>query len=834
MRQHSGLILLVGLGLIPYAIPALAENNSLKLLSISHDAKELISQAENNTLTRVTGVELQQTKQGLQVILKTPPGQAKLVPLILPDKNNLVIDILDATLAFSIRNGVTKTNPAPGISEVRVSEIDATSIRVIIAGAKQAPRAEVVPSRQNLVLSVIPQVTAQSKPEQEIEIVVTGQAQEDNYAVPNSNVGTRTDAAIKDVSQAIQVIPRKVIEDQGASDIEDVLRNASSVSQQGGDSARQINIRGFEATDSIVSDGISISDGTGQIDFDLSNIEQVEVLKGPSSVLYGSGEPGGTINIATKKPLRNPFYEVKGVIGEFNRYQGAIDLTGSIDKNKNILYRFNASYGQQDSFVDFAESEELGIFPVISFQLGKDTTFSVEGRYEDQSEILNNSNSPTVGTILPNPLGKIPRDRFLGEPDFNRFTTSQGDIGYRLDHRFGNKWSLRNQFRASFLDTNFREVFFDSLEEDNRTVIRSANRGRIEDQRYTLQTDVNGKVKTGAIKHDLLVGLDLDRNTSSRRFIDAIDTPSIDLFNPEYGNLPSFEGAEPSIDETNISHTIGFYAQDLLSIGKQVNFLLGGRFDWSFQDFKDKLGDGSNYTEENAFSPRVGIVYQPIESVSLYAGWSRSFVPQSETDAEGNPFQPTRGEQFEVGVKNEFLDGQLSATLAVYQITKKNDLVTDPDDPNFSIQVGENRSRGVEFDLTGEPVQGLQLIATYAYTDAEITEDTTGREGNPLGSVPQHSGSLWAVYELQEGTLKGLGFGAGIFAVSDFALNSEDNTPDVPGYVRTDALLYYQRDNWRSQLNIDNLFNTEYFESPFAGVIYGAPFTVRGQISAEF
>ncbi|MGL6338986.1 MAG: AMIN domain-containing protein, partial [Waterburya sp.] len=231
MRQHPGLILLVGLGLIPYAIPALAENNSLKLLSISYDAKELISQAENNALTRVTGVELQQTNKGLQVILKTPPGQAKLVPLILPDRNNLVIDILDATLAFSIRNGITKTNPAPGISQVRVTKVDATSIRVTIAGAKQAPRAEVVPSRQNLVLSVIPQVTAQSKPEQEIEIVVTGQAQEDNYAVPNSNVGTRTDAAIKDVPQSIQVIPQQVIKDQGETELNDALRNASGISQ---------------------------------------------------------------------------------------------------------------------------------------------------------------------------------------------------------------------------------------------------------------------------------------------------------------------------------------------------------------------------------------------------------------------------------------------------------------------------------------------------------------------------------------------------------------------------------------------------------------------------
>jgi iron complex outermembrane recepter protein len=215
---------------------------------------------------------------------------------------------------------------------------------------------------------------------------------------------------LRDVPQSIQVIPRQVIEDQGARDIEEVLRNVSGVSQQGGDAARQIRIRGLDATDTTVTDGIGARGGEGQLDFDLSNIEQVEVLKGPSSVLYGSGEPGGVINIVTKQPLETPLYEITGTIGNFDRYRGAVDLTGPLNNNKTILYRLNASYSNEGSFIDFVENEEFGIFPVLSFRLGENTTFVLEGRYENQSEILN-GDLPVVGTILSNPLGKVPRDR---------------------------------------------------------------------------------------------------------------------------------------------------------------------------------------------------------------------------------------------------------------------------------------------------------------------------------------------------------------------------------------------------------------------------------------
>jgi iron complex outermembrane recepter protein len=332
--------------------------------------------AQNPQLTRVTGVEVKQTPSGLQVILKTPPGQAKLVPLILPEGKNLLVEILDATLAFGIRNGVTKTNPAPGISQVKVAKIDATSIRVTITGAtQQPPTAAIVSDRQNLVLNVTPKATAQAEPEQEIEIVVTGQREEDNYAVPNSGVGTRTDAAIKDVPQSIQVVPQQVLEDRGVTQLDEALRNVSGVAQGAfGD----IAIRGFSGSNNVFSDGL-LSRDSQRIGVNSTNIE---VLKGPASVLYGGNEPGGIINIVSKRPLKEPNYKIEGIIGNYDFYRPELDFTGPLNSDKTILYRLTGSYESAGSSIDFVENERLDIFPAISFELGKNTTLTFNGSYE--------------------------------------------------------------------------------------------------------------------------------------------------------------------------------------------------------------------------------------------------------------------------------------------------------------------------------------------------------------------------------------------------------------------------------------------------------------------
>jgi iron complex outermembrane recepter protein len=791
--------------------------------------------AQSSQLTRVTGVEVKQTPAGVQVILKTPPGQPKLVPLILPEGNNLIVEIPDATLAFSIRNGVTQTNPALGIKEVRVSKIDATSIRVTIAGEKQAPRAEVVPG-SNLILSVTPEgaTTEQTEADEEIEIVVTGEREEDNYAVPNASVGTRTDTPIKDVPQSIQVIPQQVLEDRNISEVNEALRNVSGITQA---AIGQFRIRGFSGQRDIQIDGVGTYSPQQTVDFSLSNVEQIEVLKGPAAVLYGSGEPGGIVNLTTKKPLKEPRYQLEGTIGNFDYYRPSLDITGPLNEQKTILYRLNASYENSGSFVDFFNNEEFAIFPVLSFELGKNTTFTLEGGYQEinneggELQSVFTSGLPIEGTIFDNPFGEVPRSRNLVEPT-NETTYTQSYVGYLLEHKFSDDWSVKNRFRAKFSELEGRGVAnFLGIDEDNRTVLRDAADQLTRDDSYTLQTDVSGKFKTGSVKHDLLAGLELRRETGED-FFQSTSASSIDLFEPEYGNLPDFNNLETTFDSTFEQDIIGFYAQDLISIGDKVKILAGGRLDWTFGSGTD-FGESYEDDTVNAFSPRVGVVYQPIQPLSLYASYSTFFLPELGTDAESNLFEPITGNQFEVGVKTEFLDGRASATLAAYQINRRNDLVTDPDNPDFSIQLGERRSRGIEFDLSGEVLPGFNLIASYGLTDAEVTEDPDF-EGNRIDGVARHTGSIWGVYEVQEGDLQGFGIGTGVVVEGDRPGDLE-NTFDIPAYARTDALLYYRRENWQAQLNFQNLFDVDYF-IPYFGrsVNYGDPFTVRGQLSVEF
>jgi len=802
--------------------------------------------AQNPQLTRVTGVEVKQTPSGLQVILKTPPGQAKLVPLILPEGNNLLVEILDATLAFGIRNGVTKTNPAPGISQVKVAKIDATSVRVTITGAtQQPPTAAIVSGGQNLVLNVTPKATAQTKPEQEIEIVVTGQREEDNYTVPSSSVGTRTDAAIKDVPQSIQVIPQQVIKDQGETNFNDALRNVSGIAKTG---REEFLIRGFSGFDSVRRNGADVGVNAGGQNFSLADVEQIEVLKGPAGVLYGSGEPGGVVNITTKLPSAEPSYELQAIIGNFDFYRPSLDITGPLNEDKTILYRFNAFYESSGSFVDFVENEEFGFYPVLSFELGKNTTLTLEGNYRkdttNESIFVGGSDGlPARGTVLPNPLGEIPRSRNTGEPDFNDSRFVEWNIGYRLEHQFNDNLSITNSFTANILDNYGQGVRPDVLEEDNRTLPRIGEVNIGSSENYTLQTDLSGKVKTGIVQHDLLLGVELARNNNEATFLSDETVASLDIFNPVYGNVPNLDDFELAFGSRSTDDTIGVYAQDLLSIGKKVKVIVGGRFDRNFRKSTEfitlesgEIGDGETIEEDpvNSFSPRLGIVYQPIESVSLYSSYSTFFLPQFELDRLGNPFDPITGRQFEVGVKNEFFDGKASATLAAFQINRRNDFTPDPVDPDFSVQLGETRSRGIEFDLTGEVLPGLKLITTYALTDNQIIEDDNfGSEGNTPTNVPLHSGSIWAVYEVPKGEYRGFGVGTGVFAVGE-RQGDFDNTFTTPAYGRVDALLYYRQENWQAQLNFENLLDEDYIESADENVSPGAPFTVRGQLSAEF
>ena len=788
-------------------------------------AEDLVAQG----VTRVTGVQINQTEEGLELVLNTAVSE-RLVPLILPQGNTLVIDILDATLAFSIKNGVTETNPAPGIRSVTVNQVDESSIRVTITGEGQAPSAEVVPGRDDLVLSVTPEgVTTEQEPDEEIEVIATEEGEEDDYYVPDASSTLRTDTPIRDTPASVQVIPQQVIEDQGATSITEVVRNASGVnfSDASGGRDEDFIIRGFESVR--FRNGFRDDSSSSRTQIELANIDRVEILKGPASILFGRAEPAGIINLVTKQPLQEPFYEVAFTAGDFSFYRPTLDFSGPLTEDRSLAYRLNVAYENAGSFREGVQTERYFVAPTLSWQISSDTELSLEFSY------LNDTRPVDRGLVVlsDNEVADIPFSTYLGDPDVREdFEETRTEL--YLDHRFNPNLSLRSLLRYTTATESGpgATVGIADESEDDRNFPVEDFRGDQFYETFTFQNDLIGNFNTGSIKHTVLFGLEY-ANEFNTFEVESRSAGTIDIFNPSTNfTFGSFESPFASEDRAD---SFGIYLQDQIALLDNLQLVVGGRFD-TFSSESETVETGEiSETEADAFSPRIGIVYQPIESISLYASYSRSFTPVSGTDIDGETFDPERGTGYEIGVKTEIIQDRLFSTLAFYDTTLTNVTTADPENDLFEIQTGEQHSRGIELDLVGEILPGWKIFAGYAYTDATITEDNTFTVGNRLNNVPEYNFNLWSTYTLQRGNLAGLGFGAGIFYVSERA-GDLDNSFFVDGYTRVDAAIYYERENYRVALNFKNLLDDEYIIGTRnrLEVVPGAPFTVLGTVSVEF
>ena len=790
--------------------------------------KDWMAQVEAATV-QVTNVRVEQTDSGLDITLETAAGKPLQVDAtkFRSEGNSLIADIPNAVLALPNAQEFSAENPIEDIATVRVTQVDANTIRVTVAGNGALPKQEVSLKTGAFAYTLNPEGET---PEE--EIVVTGER--NGYSVPDTTTATRTDTPLRDVPQSVQVIPQQVLRDQQATTIQEALRNVSgaSLGDLPGFQQNTFVLRGF--TGNYLRNGLP--DFNAAYATDLANVERLDVLKGPASVLFGVGTPGATINLITKKPLTDPFYAVDATVGNYDTYRGAIDLSGPLNDSKTVLYRLNAVYQDTGSFVDFLSTRNYSIAPVISLMLGTRTKLTIEGEYKNSRVDGFTLGLPAVGTVLPNPNGKIPINRNTSEPNY--YTEARvGSISYDLEHQFSNNWSLRNAFQATFASFDSLRGSSNDLLDDNRTVDRNYFTEEGDQYSYALITNLIGKISTGSIQHQLLFGVDLNRSGYPvyKSFFGT--AALLDLYNPVYGQPPR-EPLNSRNRLSSLTDSLGVYLQDQVNIAENLKLLLGGRFDL-FTQTNGGLNDGELFQElsqgGDAFSPRVGIVYQPIPAISLYGSYTRSFTPNFGRSRDNRLFDPERGRQYEVGVKAD-LSSRLSTTLAFYDLERSNVLTADPNDDSFSILTGEQRSRGIELNIDGEILPGWNIYAGYAYTDARITKDNTYRVGSRLFATPQNAVSLWTTYELQRGGLKGFGVGLGLFYVGEREGDLE-NDFQLPDYLRTDASLFYKLNQLRVQLNIRNLFNINYFETTggqITKVVLGSPLTVEGRISWEF
>jgi iron complex outermembrane receptor protein len=427
----------------------------------------------------------------------------------------------------------------------------------------------------------------------------------------------------------------------------------------------------------------------------------------------------------------------------------------------------------------------------------------------------------------------IPTTRILGEPDFSDTTAESIRGSYIFEYDFSDTWKFRQGFNAiaNYFDARFVQDI-DLLAADRRTLPREATKRDEYEDNFTLQNEIAGEFETFSINHQALLGVEISRNRANYDVV-AAPIASIDILDPVYGAQPGT--FEPSFASESSLDTTAVYLQDLVEIVPQLKILGGVRLDWADLFFEDLLTDETiNEFTEFTTSPRAGITYQPTPSTSLYASWSRSFNPQVfERSRTDEAFDPERGEQFEVGLKQEFLDGKLSSTLALFDITKENVLTTDPVDSDFSVQTGEQKSRGIELDISGEILPGWNVLATYAYTDAYVSEDNEIPIGDALPGAAEHSASVWTTYGIQKGDFKGLGAGIGLYFVGDREVELP-NSVEIPSYLRADASIFYRRKNYEFNLNFKNITDTRYYETQGFYIVPQAPFSVLGTFSLKF
>ena len=846
-RSLMGLVLCLSGGLFLGSAPGLANAAANEMAS---EERQLKADSEQPALTvtewaeriaqalvTITDVRVEETEAGLQVVLETADG-ALTAPTESVVGNALILELSNAVLAGESIEAFT---PVDGIALVQVSPLEGDRVQVVITGSDAAPEVTVGSDVAGLALSVLPGVAQAVESGETIQLLVTGEDDE-GYNPSSANTATRTNTPLRDIPQSIQVIPQQVIEDQGITRIGEALRNVSGVARQRDrtNASDRFTIRGFDQSRLLRNGFRTGSSLGGTLATPRNTIEQIEVLKGPASVLYGQVEPGGVINFVTEQPSREPFFDVAFTAGSFNYFETALDSSGPLTEDERLTYRLNTSYQNNDSFRDFVELQQAVIAPTFRYEFSDDTSLTFEYLLLDSR--------PTYDEGFPiDPISfDLPRGRTLSEPD-DSYENTTNSFYLTLDHEFNDSLRLRSGLGAELSEVDevaFRLIFngFDPATGDNsrQYVERNFNANNL-----TWQTDLISEFNTGSIEHQLLAGFELARSNSSESRADLFDPTnlpfSINVSAPQYGtSVPPLEERNIVGSFDNADNILGIYLQNQIALLPNLKVLVGGRYDFANTEsgfdfvFNGTEFNSSDEFDSEAFSPRIGIVYQPIEPISLYGSFSRSFIPNSVTTVDGDVIEPERGTQYEVGARAEL--GDVTVNLAAYDITKTNITRTDPDNPDFSIPVGEVTSRGIELDVAGEITESWNVIGSLFFNDAFISEgDASSPEGDTLINAPGSGASLWTTYEIQSGGLQGLGFGAGVFYVGDREAKIHYDLV-MPSYVRGDASVFYSRDNWQAQLNFQNLFNTAYFDSTQnTGLLFpGEPFTIVGGISARF
>ncbi|WP_432723515.1 TonB-dependent siderophore receptor [Jeongeupia wiesaeckerbachi] len=629
------------------------------------------------------------------------------------------------------------------------------------------------------------------------------------YVAKRSRTGSKTDSPLVEIPQSVTVITKEQLQDQAVSGIDQSLRySAGVVGGAYGSDARSdwMLVRGF--TPAFFLDGMTLPNGgwTSQTRVEPYGLERVEVLKGPSSVLYGQLPPGGMVNMVSKRPTDAPMGEVGVEFGSFNHKQATVDLSGPLNNEGTWLYRLTALASDGDTNIDHGEDKRYFFAPSLTWKPDADTSLTFLARYQKSESGNPGGFLPAQGTVLANPNGTISPSFDPGEPGYDRYDKEMKSIGYEFAHVVNDTWTVRQNLRFAETEVLHDMVGANGLQADLSTLNRYVYTPHDNTRMFSVDNQAEARFNTGALQHVVLAGLDY-RKANDRATSGYGAAPAIDVFNPQYG--ADIVTPANSSDVTQKQSQLGLYLQDQMKLDRWV-LTLSGRQDWVDTDVHDNLSGKNSTQNDQAFTGRAGLNYVFDSGFAPYLSYSTSFQPTLERSFAGESFKPTTGEQYEAGIKYQPTGTNHLITAAVYDTTQENALTVDPDHAFYSVQQGEIRVRGFEFESKFNIRPGFNVMASYTYSDSEVTKSNDPLAlGKQVALLPKHQASLWGDYTLQGGALHGVGFGAGVRYVGS-SYGDAANQWQSDAYTLIDLSVHYDIKDWRLQLFVSNLTDKEY------------------------
>lgn len=636
----------------------------------------------------------------------------------------------------------------------------------------------------------------------------------EGYTAHRSESGTKTDTSLAETPQAISVVGREQMEAQQAQSVVEATRYTPGVRAEtfGGDSRNDwFLMRGFPAQESgYYLDGLQLfSSSFATWRVEPFGLERIEAVRGPSSALYGGGNPGGLLELVSKQPPSQPVRHVEAGIDEYLNGYGAVDVGGPIDpEHAHWLYRVTALGRGGNTQVAFTDNNRLFIAPSLTWRPIDGLSLTLHGSY--LLDLTRGQNFlPYVGTVVDAPYGRIPTQLFTSDPSLDRFRRDQALVGYEFNYHINDTWSVRQNLRYGHLAIDFKTLYgvgYDGAPEGGQLArgnfVTTPRAGL-----FSLDNQAEARFSTGPVRHTVLVGLDYKHYVlDDEQGYEA--GPSLDLLHPTYGSYTPTESRYAL--SQNRQDQLGVYVQDQVKLLQQLQLMLTGRHDWVGLHLDNHLFPDSSYDgAQDAFSGRAGLLYSFDMGLSAYASASRSFNPIPGTNADGALFQPERGTQFEAGVKYQPWESPVSLGLSVFELWRENALTADG---FVQRQIGEVRSRGVELEANVSLTQGLNLVGSASLYQIAITQGVDLELGKRPPGVPDVLTSLWLDYTLPRGPLKGLGAGVGGRYVGD-SFADRANTLAVPAFLLMDAGVHYTIKQWRAAINASNLLDTTYVSS---------------------